>query len=284
MAFRRKLLSRRRLLALLGALALLFGLAMMHPYPRQSLFGPTIRGEPWCVWEDAVRHHVYGSQFEEPMSTRLLRWFGAGREECTFVELFDHEDMFPLAIRLVDDADWQIRWTAMSAFHRCEKLKRADAIPALRKHIHDEDFQCRVIAGRAIWRISADKQFVELLKGEVEGRTRSRNSAMNNLGEISAEMPGLFPFLIAQAKDNDSEIRNGVICAMHNFGKKGVPVLIDALEDSESQNRLRAAHVLNLLGRDAEQAVPALRRRMNDGDDGVRLFVQNALESIGKAK
>ena len=34
---------RRSLLA-----ALVFGLLMLHPYPRQSLFGPTIRGKPWC--------------------------------------------------------------------------------------------------------------------------------------------------------------------------------------------------------------------------------------------
>jgi len=47
----RRFLSRRRVLALFGVLAFLFGLAMLHPYPRQSLFGPTIRGKPWCVWE-----------------------------------------------------------------------------------------------------------------------------------------------------------------------------------------------------------------------------------------
>ena len=34
-----RFLSRRWLLAFLGIAALLFGLAMLHPYPRQSLFG-----------------------------------------------------------------------------------------------------------------------------------------------------------------------------------------------------------------------------------------------------
>ncbi|MBI2807582.1 MAG: hypothetical protein HYX68_21585 [Planctomycetes bacterium] len=46
-----RFLSRRRLLAFFGVALLLFGLAMLHPYPRQSLFGPTIDGIPWCMWE-----------------------------------------------------------------------------------------------------------------------------------------------------------------------------------------------------------------------------------------
>ena len=51
----RRFLTRRWLLGSLVAAALLFGVLMLHPYPRQSLFGPTIRGKPWCVWENTIR-------------------------------------------------------------------------------------------------------------------------------------------------------------------------------------------------------------------------------------
>jgi hypothetical protein len=44
----RRFLSRRWLTGCFGAAAVLFGLVMLHPYPRQSLFGPMIRGKPWC--------------------------------------------------------------------------------------------------------------------------------------------------------------------------------------------------------------------------------------------
>ena len=60
----RRFLIRRWLLGLLGAAALLFGVLMLHPYPRQSLFGPTIRGKPWCEWEDTVRGHFGEVVFE----------------------------------------------------------------------------------------------------------------------------------------------------------------------------------------------------------------------------
>lgn len=50
-----RLLLRRRGLLCVGILAMLFAFAMLHPYSRQSLFGPKIHGEPWCVWEEEFR-------------------------------------------------------------------------------------------------------------------------------------------------------------------------------------------------------------------------------------
>ena len=57
MSLLRRLSSRRWLLAF-AALLVIAGVPMLHPYPRQSLFGPTIRGKPWCVWEDNLRQRV----------------------------------------------------------------------------------------------------------------------------------------------------------------------------------------------------------------------------------
>ena len=68
-----KLLSRRRLLACVGVLALLFGLALLHPYPRQALFGPTIRGKPRCVWEAEIRRVVFDSYVYALRTQTLLR-------------------------------------------------------------------------------------------------------------------------------------------------------------------------------------------------------------------
>ncbi len=42
----RQFLTYRVLISLTIA-ALLFGEVMLHPYPRQSLFGPRFHGKPW---------------------------------------------------------------------------------------------------------------------------------------------------------------------------------------------------------------------------------------------
>src|SRR5438105_640851 len=69
-------LSRCRLFAFLGVVVLLLGLMMLDPYPRQMLFGPTIRGKPWCVWESAVRRDFNRAEYEKSLKARIMRWLG----------------------------------------------------------------------------------------------------------------------------------------------------------------------------------------------------------------
>jgi hypothetical protein len=80
MSFFPRFLSRRWLLAFLGIAALLFGLAMLHPYSRQSLFGPTIRGKPWCVWEAEVRIYVHREEYDKTLAAKTRRWLGVHHE------------------------------------------------------------------------------------------------------------------------------------------------------------------------------------------------------------
>lgn len=60
-----------------------------------------------------------------------------------------------------------------------------------------------------------------------------------------------------------------------------VPVLIDALSDSESSVRVRTAQALCLLGERAQLAVPALTEALKDEESFVRQWVATALGAIG---
>src|ERR1043166_481704 len=105
----RRFLSRHWLLASLGGAMILFGLAMLHPFPRQSLFGPTLRGKPWCVWEDAVRRNYNWDQHEKSSWTKTLRWFGVKAVEMDPNDLFNHPEMTPLMVHLTNDPDPEVR-------------------------------------------------------------------------------------------------------------------------------------------------------------------------------
>ena len=124
MSFPSKLLSRRRLLACLSIAALLFGLAMLHPYPRQTLFGPTIDGKPWCVWEDAIRRHA--GQSRDSVPDKFLHWLGVARWTMTLDD-FDHPELAPLLAAMLDDADPEIRDTCMSAIIQFPSLRDRSA-------------------------------------------------------------------------------------------------------------------------------------------------------------
>ena len=117
----RRFLSRRWLLAILAVSALLFSLAMLHPYPRQSLFGPTIRGKPWCVWEDAVRHYAHREEYEKTMAAKMMRWLRVNQEDLDDHEIFkqslNHAEMLPLFLALAEDRDRKVRQCVLFALN-----------------------------------------------------------------------------------------------------------------------------------------------------------------------
>src|SRR5271165_890079 len=121
---------RRRLLLVAGVPTLLFGVLMLLPYPRQFLFGPTIRGKPWCVWEDILRHHVHRNEYEGTSFAKAVRWLGFKEEELNSKD-FDHPEMLPLFTQLLDDRDPKVSRLALDAFWFFKVLRKESALPAL---------------------------------------------------------------------------------------------------------------------------------------------------------
>src|SRR5262249_39732396 len=158
-----RFLTRRWLIALLGAVALLFGLAMLHPYPRQSLFGPTIRGKPWCVWEAEVRRFVQREEYEETLYAKTLRWMGGKHAPLDDIDLFDHAEMLPLLLHLTSDADPVIRHRVLSQFFWFRKLQDKSAAPTLRARLDDVDPRCRIEAAMALANIEPNERAFPVL-------------------------------------------------------------------------------------------------------------------------
>src|SRR5262249_55840559 len=146
-----KLVSRRRVLAVFSLVALLFGLAMLHPYPRQSLLGPKIRGEPWCVWEDRVRRYVYHEDYQASVTARLKRWLGVEHDNIDRDNLFNHVEMLPLLLEMAEDQDHKIRYCALTSIAMCDQLHDQSALPVLRRRFDDPARSCRIKAAVAAW-------------------------------------------------------------------------------------------------------------------------------------
>src|SRR6266542_2241224 len=127
----RRILSRRSLLAFLGIVAVFFGLAMLHPYPRQLLFGPKIRGRPWCVWEDAIRRFVHEDEYQQTLQAKAFRWLGIQTVAMDSGELFDHDEMMPILLNLTQDSDTRIRQRALVVLYFCKRFRKTEALPAL---------------------------------------------------------------------------------------------------------------------------------------------------------
>jgi hypothetical protein len=269
----RRFLSRRWLLACVSTAAIVFGLLMLHPYPRQSLFGPTIRGEPWCVWEAEVRRK-YGGQ---PVSwfDKLLSKFGVKRWQMKF-EDFDDPEMVPLLIALLDDPNPPIRVICMDAIIRFRPLQDRSALPVLRKWLqNDNECERFVRAARAIWQIDRDKEVLARLLVLLDHPDPEiRFLAMRQVSALAANTPEVYPVLIAHARDANPLVRTHVMFAMRHFGQKAVPTLIDGLNDDVKVRHV-AIFGVGEIGPDAKAAIPALESLLNDpGVEGVPIALQ----------
>jgi HEAT repeat protein len=262
-------------------LAFAASLAMLHPYPRQSLFGPTIRGKPWCVWEGQVRWNLDWEQHERTRWAKTMRWFGVAPVTMDDAELFDHPDMAPLLLHMTRDADPAVRRGVTSQFFWHKNLQDKSAVPILRERLDDTDPDCRIEAAMALAVIDADVSVVPVLVRILEDpRSWHRYNAVRALAYIAHGNDVAFDALRRYAKDPDHEIRQEIMFNLFRSGKKGVPTLLQALDDPTYIVRQTALQSLCTIGPDAKDAVPVLQKRLDHPNKEARDFAAEALSAI----
>jgi HEAT repeats/HEAT repeat len=305
----RRFLTRRWLLAYLGGAALIFGLSMLHPYPRQSLFGPTIRGKPWCYWENEIRFqatcHRLPAKKRGAWGEKIRDWLGFREDPGGLDKWVEHPEMLPLLLKLATDDDEDVRAVAISAIVEYESHYQEPALPILRREMRGGDGFLETIYGpgvlpicaaRGVWRITKDKDEVlptvrEALNTPREKwlqhpsrRTRLRCEATSVLGEIAAENPELIPEVLRHAKDEDEGVRNATMAAIASFGTRAIPTLIDGLGDPDKYVRARAADSLQAIGPDARAAIPALDGLLTEPDRDLKKRIIKSLIAIDPAR
>ena len=92
------------------------------------------------------------------------------------------------------------------------------------------------------------------------------------------------PAELVTHKPGDWEKRKQAMEALAQFGQKPVPQLIRSLQHVDTPRRLRAAQALTFIGPDAEDAVPALKKALDDPDERVRQSASQALVRIQARK
>src|SRR5258708_1512409 len=126
MSITRKRMIRIGVYATLGLVLLLF---LLHPYGRQMVFGPRVRGLPLSYWQNRYREAVAWSASEDSLTTRTLTIVGI-RPNRGMDSFPVGEDMLPVVLSLVDDPDSAVR--ASVAYSLSEYPDSAEACNALR--------------------------------------------------------------------------------------------------------------------------------------------------------
>ncbi len=269
---------KRRWCRLLGIAGLTCALPMLHPFIRQSIFGPQIDGVPWCVWEDEVRLAAHPGQ-KRSWFFEKLEQFGLipGRER--FGLGLNQASTLPISLHLADDGDPMVRAIALGSMLQCQQKHEGECEPVYRRHLQDDDPRCRMLALTGAWQTSRDIELKSVAIAMVNDPDEQvRQNAAWVLAEMAPLDRELFIPLSKLADDPNMHVRVGAIRSMCHFGKRGVPILRKALRDGDKNVRFTAIQSSVILSKDGEELIPVLlAMRDNDPDPSIRRFVQHGL-------
>ena len=144
---------------------------------------------------------------------------------------------------------------------------------------------CDAAHGLAATGASAVSALITALEDERENVRASAAYALGEMGPVAAEaVDGLVGLLT----DESEEVRRHATSALGMIKvpvSKTVPALVRVLEDREDTDlAFFAAQALTRIGRDAAEAVPALREALMSESAYVRGFSSEALSRIGTAE
>ena len=175
-----------------------------------------------------------------------------------------------------------VRLSAIDSLGRAGP-KAAKAVEALTGLLEDESASVRAHAAKALGHIGkpavpAVKVLAALIADE---NAQVRRAAVEALADIEPGPEVGVPIIVKMLEDADPAARIRALDALAEEGKTAVPHLINALEKEEAV--YWACLVLSEIGPDAEEAVPALIKVLDDKRPGVRREAILALAAIGEA-
>jgi hypothetical protein len=112
-------------------------------------------------------------------------------------------------------------------------------------------------------------------------RTRRRVRFIEGIGNLREAAAPAVPVLIEALRDSNWNVRQEAILALGRIGASAVPALIELLPDADVNVRLATGEVFGYIGAEATPAVPALTKALHDDSQWVRLQAAKALKRIG---
>ncbi|MBI3823791.1 MAG: HEAT repeat domain-containing protein [Planctomycetes bacterium] len=291
----RRFLSRRWLFGLLAGAVVLFGLAMLHPYPRQSLFGPKIDGVPWCVWENEIRVSA--------LQGRARPWFYMMLEKIGLLDTSSiktseiRPQLLPIYLHLTEDSDPEVRRYVLSRLERRnlrEELWRWSPddekmiLPIIRQRLDDDDPICRLLAAEYLWNATNDRAMIKVplgLLGHPDPLVH-RAACIILCYLAPADPEAAFSPVTALCWDNamKKDVRLTAVQSLRHFGNAGIPTIRKALKDPDRDISLAALYASAEIGSGAKELVPTIFVMQENGDRIIRYRAAITLNKIDAKK
>lgn len=201
----------------------------------------------------------------------LTTWLA--RRAVTFARgPWEHEQLVPLLILALDDANWRVRWRAVEEL---AKRKENQAINPLLSRLNDEHPSVRRRVIEALGQLGDERAIDPLLAQLAEQDKTLRMATVKVLAQFECQQ-------VAQAfermltDDPAGQVRATLVALLEPWSQeRAVPLLLRALADSDPEVRKNAVRALGNLG-DRQVTGPLIATL---ADETVRV---PALEALGK--
>lgn len=159
-----------------------------------------------------------------------------------------------------------------------------DALPGLEQSLTSDDANTRAAALTAFARIESDtgRKVAKLTTALDDSAQPVRVAAIGELGKLGRAAEPAAEKLY-ELTENSTE-REQALEVLGGLRIRNVPLLVRALGNSDPYVRQYAAERLGELGKDAKDALPDLRKLLEDQEDFVKRTARASLREIERAK
>jgi HEAT repeat protein len=265
--------KRKLRIAVYGLLAAVVSLYLLHPFTRQTIFGPRIRGQPLWYWQNRYRESATSGNDNNSLTGKALALIGIHVRHSR--PMAPHgDDMCPVLLSLVDDPDVDIRIlvarhlgnhvespqvceallvltdddSSAVRLHAVLSLARVTltfepALPKLRALI-DDDASCRVPAAYALCSMQAteiDRNALTALQSALRANAEgSRMEAFKYLCLLGKKNPAFLDVVIECLPQVPSTMGPMAALYLADAGPAATGALVKLL--SNNNDATRAAH------------------------------------------
>jgi len=182
--------------------------------------------------------------------------------------------------KLLKDLDSEEKEQRLNASTKLIGVEDKSIIPVLIKLLEDADWNIRRNALIALTRLKAYEAFHYILKALDDPTEIVRTTAVEAIGKLGNKA-GVRQLEKMYRVSVDRGIKSQIIEALGEIrDPETVPLIIEAVSDSYSGVRLRAVEALKKIK--DQRAIPALKKALSDPFDYISRAAWNALKEIGK--
>lgn len=196
------------------------------------------------------------------------------------LEVSDKETITQLSKCLQDDNRAVVLATlnSLAALGDASKPHVSEVLPLL-NHPASEVRSAALVCVSELDDEAAIPVLIDALEDQQWTVRRDASEALGKFGsKAKSAVPVLFRFL---ASEEDRDAARSALRAIDDAGPEAVPVLVEALDSDDRGQRYYAMFLLGKVGKDARDALPVLRRLLEDTDsDRFRGSIRQTIERI----